>query len=131
MNSRELERTKNLIRKLYEKLSLENQELLLSEITDYLTEFSDVESFKKFEKSIGRAITHFEYSIIQNFKEEYNFDDEVIVKSINEAKKQGVTDFNYINAILLNWYRSGIKESVTVEDVETSDIVHSDFDWTT
>ncbi len=66
---------------------------------------SDV--FTIFEQELGRVITPLEYEMIKKWIEEYKY--EIIIEALKEAVYNGTTNFRYIDSILSNWKKNGIK----------------------
>ena len=70
--------------------------------------------FETIEKEFGRTLSPIEYEIIRAWLED-NMSEELIREAIKEATLSGVTTLRYIDKILYEWGKSGIK---TVKDVE-------------
>lgn len=62
-----------------------------------------------FENAFGRSFNQMELECIQNFKR-LGYDDEMIIDALNESVKAGVMNFRYIEKILDNWARYGVKK---------------------
>ncbi len=92
---------------LYNKLAffIVNEEVKVSEKTNL---------FDLFEKEFGRTLSPIEYEIIKGWSES-DFSDEIIICALKEAVYNGVFRLNYIDKILFEWKKKGIK---TKEDVE-------------
>lgn len=92
---------------LYNKLAffVVNEEVKVSEKTNL---------FDLFEKEFGRTLSPIEYEIIKGWSES-DFSDEIIICALKEAVYNGVFRLNYIDKILFEWKKKGIK---TKEDVE-------------
>lgn len=94
--------------KLYTKLSLlfinveENKE--------------NVSIFETFEKEFGRTLSPTEYEIIKAWFES-DYSEEIILLALKEAIYNGVHRLNYIDKILYEWEKKGIK---TKDDVESN-----------
>ena len=94
----------------YEKISM-----LLMENSNKLCEDSiDVTIFDIIEKEFGRVLSPIEYEIIKAWTES-NISKELIVEALKESVFNGVTNLRYIDKILYEWQKKGIK---TKEDVE-------------
>ena len=74
-----------------------------------------------FEKEFGRTLSPMEYEII-NAWQENNISDETIILALKEAVYNGVTNLRYIDRILSEWTKKGIK---TKEDLEKEKIEFS------
>ena len=67
-----------------------------------------------FEKEFGRTLSPMEYQIIGAWVDS-DFTEELIVQALKEAVYNGVYKLNYIDKILFEWNKKGIK---TKEDIE-------------
>ena len=92
---------------LYDKLSY----LVIDEEEEKSTSIYDI-----FEKEFGRTISPMEYEIIGAWIEN-GIDEETILLALKEATYNGVSNLRYIDKILSEWVKKGIK---TAEDVEKS-----------
>ncbi|MDE6953349.1 MAG: DnaD domain protein [Erysipelotrichales bacterium] len=74
------------------------------------TEKKDVEMdlISMFENAFGRSLNQIELGIIQSFKSQ-GYDDVMILDALNESVKSGVMNFRYIEKILDNWSKYGVK----------------------
>lgn len=63
--------------------------------------------FDTFEKEFGRTLSPMEYEIINSWTE--TFKDETIVLALKEATYNGVNNLRYIDKILYEWQKKGIK----------------------
>lgn len=74
------------------------------------TEKKDVEMdlISMFENAFGRSLNQIELGIIQSFKSQ-GYDDMMILDALNESVKSGVINFRYIEKILDNWSKYGVK----------------------
>ncbi|MDD3340744.1 MAG: DnaD domain protein [Bacilli bacterium] len=70
--------------------------------------------FDLFEKEFGRTLSPIEYEIIKGWREN-EFTEELILLALKEAVYNGVFRLNYIDKILFEWRKKGIKNK---EDVE-------------
>ena len=91
-----------------------------------------------FEKEFGRTLSPMEYEIINAWQENH-IEQETIVLALKEAVYNGVNNLRYIDRILSEWNKKGIK---TKEDLEKEKVVFSqkriqqtknvetiDYDW--
>ena len=92
------------IEKIYKKLAF----LLVDE-----EEKKDNNIFDIFEKEFGRTLSPMEYEIINTWLD--NFKENTIVLALKEATYNGVSNLRYIDKILYEWQKKGIK---TEEDIE-------------
>lgn len=88
--------------------------------------------FSIFEKEFGRTLSPIEYELINAWKENH-FSEELILAALKEAVLNGVSSLRYIDKILYEWNRKGIK---SVEDLSKQkevkpkkelDVFH--YDW--
>ena len=70
--------------------------------------------YETFESELGRGLTPMEYEIINGWLN-IEYPEEIIICALKEAIYNGVTNFRYIDRILFEWHKKGIK---TKEDVE-------------
>ncbi len=91
---------------LYNKLAL----LLINEKEEVTTTIYD-----DFEKEFGRTLSPMEYEIIGSYIES-GFSEELILRALKEAVYNGVTNLRYIDKILYEWQKKGIKSS---DDLKT------------
>lgn len=85
-------------------------------VTEYLNEPSvevDHNVFEMIEKEFGRTLSPMEYEIIKAWLEN-NTSEELIKEALKEATYNGVSNLRYIDKILYEWGKKGIK---TKEDV--------------
>ena len=94
--------------------------LTISEVTNNNSANSDI--FETIEKEFGRTLSPTEYEIIKAWLEN-NESEELIKEALKEAVYNGVSNLRYIDKILYEWNRKGIK---TKEDVENSRKKHKE-----
>ena len=95
---------------LYSKLALlfiETKEEKTSNVFDY------------FEKEFGRTLSPMEYQIIGAWLED-GFNEELIHLALKEAIYNGVRNLRYIDKILYEWKKKGIKSKADIEKARTS-----------
>lgn len=63
--------------------------------------------FDIFEKEFGRTLSPMDYEIISDWQKD--FSDELILLALKEAVFNGVNNLRYIDKILHDWYKKGIK----------------------
>ena len=63
--------------------------------------------FDVFEKEFGRTLSPMDYEIITDWQNNYN--DEIILLALKEAVFNGVNNLRYIDKILIDWNKKGIK----------------------
>ena len=67
----------------------------------------DNDIYTKYEKELGRPLSPMESEIISKWLEEY--DEELIILALKEAIYNGTTNFRYIDRIIFEWHKKGIK----------------------
>ena len=92
----------------YQKVSL----LVMDEVVGQPKEESDVFSF--IEKEFGRTLSSMEYEIIKAWLDN-NTSEEIIKEAVKEAAFNGVSNLRYIDKILFEWGKAGVK---TPQDIE-------------
>lgn len=92
------------IDKLYKKLGY----FLISEEVEEKKENSNI--FDTFEKEFGRTLSPMEYEIINGWLDS-DFNEELIISALKEATYNGVSNLRYIDKILFEWKKKGIKNS--------------------
>lgn len=92
--------------------------------------------FDAFEQELGRGLTPIEFEIINGWLD-IDYSEELVICALKEAIYNGISNFRYIDRILFEWSKKGIK---TKEDVEKNkrefkksknnniDIIE-DYDW--
>lgn len=106
---------KNKFNKTEEFISLD---LLYNKILNLFKETKDnnienTDIFSIFEKEFGRTLSPMEYEIIKGWIND-KFSYEIIIEALKEAIYNNVTSLSYIDKILYDWNRKGLK---TREDV--------------
>ncbi len=109
---------------LYEKLALilmENKE-----------ENKSSNIFDIFEKEFARTLSPMEYEIIGAWVEA-GFEEETIKLALKEAIYNGVTNLRYIDKILYEWKKKGIKSKKDIANVKKGEQSKNeevfDYDW--
>ncbi len=88
--------------------------------------------FSIFEKEFGRTLSPIEYELINAWKENH-FSEELILAALKEAVLNGVSNLRYIDKILYEWNRKGIKNVSELQKQKESkpkkdlDVFH--YDW--
>lgn len=107
---------KNEFGKVIEKVSLENfYNEIKSDNRKLEQEESKKDIFSIFESEFGRTLSNMDYEIINAWIDK-GFSEELIIAALKEATYNGVTSLRYIDKVLYEWNRKGIK---TPEDVKT------------
>ena len=81
-----------------------------------------------FEEQFGRALSPIELNILREWKES-NYDDEMIVKALKEAVKSQVLNFRYIEGILHNWAKNGVKPRYVESEEPQQSVPISEYKW--
>ncbi|MDO5569169.1 MAG: DnaD domain protein [bacterium] len=69
---------------------------------------NDSSIYDLFEQEVGRALSPMEYEIINGWIED-KFDNKLIKLALKEAIYNGTTNFRYIDTILYDWKKKGLK----------------------
>ena len=70
--------------------------------------------YDDFEREFARTLSPIEYELINGWKES-GFSDELILAALKEAVFNGVNNFRYIDKILFEWKKKGIKNESDIE----------------
>ena len=81
-----------------------------------------------FEEQFGRVLSPIELNILREWKES-NYDDEMIVKALKEAVKSQVLNFRYIEGILHNWAKNGVKPRYVESEEPQRSVPISEYKW--
>lgn len=108
-NEKSLREEVILLEGFYRKLSL-----LMVEDTNERQSNYQSNIYEIIEKEFGRTLSPIEYEIIKAWLDN-DYSEELIKEAIKEATFSGVSNLRYIDKILYEWNRVGVK---TVKDVE-------------
>lgn len=100
--------------------------LVLNKKTDKI-ESKDI--YTMFESELGRTLSSFEYEMINKWLEK-GVEEETIKKALKEAVLNNVRNFKYIDKIIYEWTKKGIKNKIKEDnkkDIHEEDIL--DFEW--
>ncbi|HHX16703.1 MAG TPA: DnaD domain protein [Mollicutes bacterium] len=99
-----------------EHISIDNlyNKLALTMIGEEKESASNI--YETFEREFGRTLSSMEYEIISGWLES-NYKEEVIVEALREAVYNGASNLRYIDRILHEWNKKGIK---SVKDVRAN-----------
>ena len=100
-----------LLDDFYNKLSL-----MTMEEVNQVSKSENSNIFEIIEKEFGRTLSPIEYEIIKAWLDG-DMSEDLIKEAIKEATFNGVSNLRYIDKIIYEWSKNGIK---TVEDVEKS-----------
>ena len=101
----------------YSKLTL----ITIDEVNKETNDASKSDIFEVIQKEFGRTISPIEYEIIKAWIES-GINESVIKEAVKEATFNGVSNLRYIDKILYEWGKLGVK---TVEDVEKNRMKHN------
>ncbi len=108
---------------LYNKLAL----ILMS-----VKENKETTIYDEFEKEFGRTLSPMEYEIIGAYIDS-GFSEELIKAALKEAVYNGVTNLRYIDKILYEWNKKGIKNTSDLKkknkSAENQKKEVFDYDW--
>lgn len=99
---------------LYDRLALNKK-----------TEDVSTDIYAMFETELGRTLSSFEYELINKWLEN-GIDEETIKGALKEAILNNVRNFKYIDKIVYEWSKKGIKTKVKEEKQNTELF---DYDW--
>lgn len=77
----------------------------------------ETDLYSTFEKEFGRTLSNMEYEIINGWLND--FTDEIILLALKEAIYNGVTNLRYVDKILYEWKKKGVKTAKDVENIRT------------
>ncbi len=86
-----------------------------------------IDLISSFEQEFGRSLSPMEISLIKEWSKEYKGDDSIIFKALKEAVKSNVITFRYIEAILNNWKKNGVKTRYIEDQEDVVEVSH--YDW--
>ncbi len=87
--------------------------------------------YAMFESELGRTLSSFEYEMINKWIEK-GVSEETIKSALKEAVLNGVRSFKYIDKIVYEWSKKGIKNKIKEEkqkEEKTEDDSILDFEW--
>lgn len=121
--------SKKLIYNRLGSISINNlEQKLLQENNDVKEEKMEVNLISIFEEQFARALSPIELNIIKDWKNA-NYSDEMIVKALKEAVKSQVLNFRYIEGILVNWEKNGIKQRYVETEEPKRTVPVSEYKW--
>lgn len=85
--------------------------------------------YAMFESELGRTLSSFEYEMINKWIEK-GVEEETIKNALKEAVLNNVRNFKYIDKIIYEWTKKGIKNRIkddNKKDIHEDDIL--DFEW--
>lgn len=104
-----IETSKDMEGRMIEKVNIENfYNLIFEEKIEQKKEEKKTDIYSIFEKEFGRTITGIEYEIINAWLEK-NYSEEMIIGALKEAVYNNVKNLRYIDKILYEWNKLGLK----------------------
>ncbi len=87
------------------------------------TENNNIDIYALFERELGRTLSSFEYEIINKWIED-GVSEDIIKGALKEAILNNVRNFKYIDKIVYEWSKNGVKKQNKEEKEEMFD-----YDW--
>ncbi len=81
------------------------------------TENNNIDIYALFERELGRTLSSFEYEIINKWIED-GISEEIIKGALKEAILNDVRNFKYIDKIVYEWNKKGVKNRLNKEKSE-------------
>ena len=104
-----IETDKDIEGRMIEKVNLDNfYETIYEEKEIEKKEEMKTDIYNIFETEFGRTITSMEYEIINSGKDN-GYTEELIILALKEATYNGVSNLRYIDKIIYEWGKKGIK----------------------
>lgn len=120
---------KRLIYNHLGSISLNNLEQKLLQENNEVEEIkTEVNLISIFEEQFARALSPIELNIIKDWKN-CEYSDEMIIKALKEAVKSQVLNFRYIEGILSNWAKNGIKQRYVEQEEPKRTVPISEYKW--
>jgi DNA replication protein len=109
----EIKLVKNNDGVMEEHFSIDNlyNKLALNIIGEEKTNETNI--YETFEREFGRTLSSMEYEIISGWLESH-YKEEVIIEALREAVYNGASNLRYIDRILYEWNKKGIKSAAEV-----------------
>jgi len=108
---------------------------LLNLLMDEKPKKESSQIFDSFEQEFGRTLSPMEYEIINAWLDS-NIDEETILLALKEAVYNGVNNLRYIDKILSEWVKKGIKTAADLDNSKRQFSVQKkeypeevDYDW--
>ncbi len=96
-------------------------------------EIIDQDVFSEFEKEFGRTLSPIEYELINGWLEN-GYSKDIILEALKESVLNGVNNLKYIDKILIEWDKKGIKNLNQIKKYKENysknkNIEIPEFDW--
>lgn len=125
----------SLVNKKYIEMKVENkggeviEKILLDPFYDRLALNKKTENttdlFALYERELGRTLSSYEFEMINKWKEN-GTSEQTIKDALKEAILNNVTSFKYIDKIIYEWSKNGVKKSIN-KDSSYKEI--DDYNW--
>ena len=131
-----IEMVKNEAGILEEKINIDSfYDIIFSKmLEDKSTDEGNSDLFDLFEKEFGRTLSPMEYEIINSWVES-KIDKGLIISALKEAVFNGVNNLRYIDKILYEWNKKGIKRTddldrkIKEEESKEDNTELYEYDW--
>lgn len=111
-----IESDKDIEGRMIERVCLDNfYDMIVSEKVEEKKESIKTDIYSVFEREFGRTITSMEYEIINAWLEK-GYSEELILGALKEAVYNGVNNLRYIDKILFEWNKKGLKSMQDVNN---------------
>lgn len=103
---------------------------LLEEIEDSKAEQTQsMNVVEIFERELGRSLSPMELQTICEWQESFGYQEDMIIMALKEAVKSQILSFRYIEGILNNWSKHGVKRRYVAQDEQEEEIATSTYEW--
>ena len=127
----------SLMNKKYIEMNVSNvggkviEQICLDPLLDRLalnkkTDNTNTDIFGMFESELGRTLSSFEYEMINTWISN-DVSEDMIRDALKEAILNNVRSFKYIDKIIYDWTRNGVKKRIKEERMQETLF---DYDWT-
>lgn len=109
-------------------------EVIFSKLLDEETKENDKKDlYDCFEKEFGRTLSPMEYEIINSWLEQ-KISEELIIEALKETVFNGVNNLRYVDKILYEWNKKGIKKPSDIaakekKQAEEKTETYFEYDW--
>ncbi len=111
-----VETGKNSHNKVVEKIDLDNfYNNYEKEVKNERVSKIKEDVYTSFEKAFGRTLSPMDYNLINDWVGS-GIDEEVILRALKEASISGTSSMRYIDKILFDWGKKGIKKKEDIKD---------------
>lgn len=104
---------------LFTNLALELEKSLEEHIKDHKELSTTVQkTYPLFEKEFGRPLSPMETSQLIEWAEGEGYNAELIIEALKRSVLRGARNFRYIDSVLKQWSKNGIKTAKEIDDYE-------------